>query len=156
MEIVIAGITDIKDLAFVEIASKRASISQLINGQDIDAESRMYRWASWFRGESPQTSKPGRIAFKAIIDDTIVGYISGHLTMRYNCDAEIQSFYILKEHQGKGVGKRLFDHFIKWMEQQGAKSLCVGFDSNNPYQSFYIKQGGKYLNEHWIVWDEAV
>ena len=46
MEIVIADITDIKDLAFVEIASKKASIPQLINGQDIDAESQYM--ASWY------------------------------------------------------------------------------------------------------------
>jgi hypothetical protein len=36
-----------------------------------------------------------------------------------------------------------------------AKSLCVGIAPDNPYQRFYTKHGGQYLNEHWIVWNDV-
>ncbi len=155
MKILTADITDIEPLTIVEVASKKDSIPQIVNDFEIDEKSRAHRWITWFGGESPQTSKPGRVVYKAVIDDKIVGYIAGHLTTRYNMDAEIQSFYILKGHQRNGIGKQLLNSFINWMKQQGAKSLCVGFDPANPYKSFYLKQGGKYLNEHWIIWDDV-
>lgn len=155
MEIVPASENDIATLANVEVASKKASIPQLLNAYDTDLASRISRWATWFRGESPAGSRPERVAYKAIVSDQTVGYLSGHLTSRYNCDAEIQSFYILKDYQRIGVGKLLFDQFVLWMAQQGAKSLCVGFDPGNPYKNFYLKQGGRYLNEHWIIWDDV-
>jgi GNAT superfamily N-acetyltransferase len=154
MEIMVAGLTDIDELTNVEIASKMASFPDLVEPHDIDCETRQYRWKTWFAAQSPATSKPERAMFKAVSGEAIIGYIAVHLTSRYDKDAEIQSFYVLKDHQRKGVGRGLLLKALEWLEAHHAKSLCVGISSKNPYQAFYIKYGGRYLNENWIFWDD--
>jgi GNAT superfamily N-acetyltransferase len=114
----------------------------------------LYRWGTYFNGTSPESSKPQRIILKAVTDGTIIGYIAGHLTNRYGLDAEIQSFYILKEYQRNDTGKQLLKKFVEWLLTQPAKSLCVGIKPENKFQAFYLKYGGKHLNEHWIYWDD--
>lgn len=112
MNIIVAEEADIEELVQVEIESKKQLIPSLIEDYEVDPSLRFQRWKTYFHGESPLTSKPERIVFKAKDNSgTIIGYISGHLTTRFNIDAEIQSFYVLKNEQRKGVGTALFKMF---------------------------------------------
>lgn len=154
MEILTATVNDIDEITNVEIRSKMASFPNLVEPHDIDFETRQYRWKTWFAAQSPATSKPQRAMFKAVADNSIVGYIAVHLTTRHEKDAEIQSFYVLKEYHRKGIGIGLLLNAVNWLEAHHAKSLCVGIAKDNPYQAFYAKYGGRYLNEHWIYWDD--
>jgi GNAT superfamily N-acetyltransferase len=155
MKITFAEEADIHELVHVEIESKKHSIPQLVEDYEIENSSRVYRWQTYFRGQSPQTSKPERIVYKAIDNENkIIGYLSGHLTTRFNLDAEIQSFYVLKQEQRKGIGTMLLKEFANWLVKQNAKSLCVGINPENEYRSFYLKHNGEYLNEHWIIWND--
>ncbi|MCW3090437.1 MAG: family N-acetyltransferase [Ferruginibacter sp.] len=149
----IASAVDIEELAQVEVESKIKSIPECVEDIEIDYQSTKYRWQTYFKGESPNGSKSGRLILKAEIGDKIVGFIAGHLTTRYEKDAEIQSFYVLKEYQRKRIGTDLFHTLTGWMMEQGVRSLCVGFALENKYQAFYLKKGGRYLNPHWICWD---
>ena len=154
MRIEIATSADIDELTTVEITSKEESIPECIGEVDVDWATRQYRWQTYFAGQSPATSKPERIVFKVIDDGRIVGFIAGHLTTRFGKDAEIQNFYILKDHQRKGIGYALLIKLVEWLTANKADSLCVGIAEHNPYQGFYLKYGGQYLNEHWIFWDD--
>ncbi|QEM05627.1 GNAT family N-acetyltransferase [Mucilaginibacter rubeus] len=155
MEILPATTNDIDEITNVEIRSKMASFPSLVEPHDIDFETRQYRWKTWFAAQSPATSKPQRVLFKAVADNSIIGYIAVHLTTRYEKDAEIQSFYVLKEYQRKGIGTGLLLNAVNWLETQHTKSLCVGIAKNTPYRAFYIKYGGGHLNEHWICWEDV-
>lgn len=152
MDIAVANQSDIEELTQVEIASKKKSFPEGINGNAVDYPSGLCRWNTYFKGNSPQTSKLERIVLKATIDNHMIGYLAGHLTNRFEKDAEIQSFYLLKQYQRQGIGTKLLLKFTKWLSLQQAKSVCVGIAPNNKYQAFYLKHGGKYLNEHWIYW----
>jgi GNAT superfamily N-acetyltransferase len=152
MQIAVATKADIEELTQVEIQSKLQSFAAN-EPVAIDQSTRLYRWQTYFRAESPATSKRERIVFKAVDDVRIVGFIAGHLTTRYDMDAEIQNFYILKSYQRQGIGADLLKHLVAWLQQQQIQSLCVGIDPENPYQQFYLKQGGRHLNPHWMVWD---
>jgi GNAT superfamily N-acetyltransferase len=152
MQIQIATPTDIEELTQVEIESKLASFR---NNEPvaIDYATRLYRWQTYFAGQSPASSKPERVVFKAVADGKIIGFIAGHLTDRYGKDAEIQNFYILKPYQRQGAGTTLLKQLVGWLLANNAESLCVGIAADNPYQEFYLKHGGFYINEHWIGWD---
>lgn len=155
MKILIAPGKDIEELTQVEIESKLQSIPECTEDFEIDYSSRLHRWQTYINGQSPQTSKPERIVLKAIDDSNrIIGFIAGHLTTRFNLDAEIQSFYVLKEKQKQGIGSLLLVELIRWLIDLDAKTLCVGFKPENKYKSFYLKHGGEYLNEHWIIWKD--
>ena len=153
MEILIADIGDIEELARVEVESKVRSFKHN-DDYAIDYDSRVKRWQTYFNGQSPANSKPERIVLKAVEDGQIIGYIAAHLTNRYDRDAEIQSFYILKDRQRKGVGSKLLLKLQDWLTAQNAGSLCVGISPENPYKAFYLKYGGGYINPHWICWDD--
>jgi GNAT superfamily N-acetyltransferase len=131
------------------------SILGCIDAIEIDYDIRLYRWETYFNGTSPASSKPPRVIYKAVTGGTIIGYIAGHLTNRYGLDAEIQSFFITKEYQRNGTGKQLLKMFLEWLLIQRVKSLCAGINPVNKYQAFYLKYGGKYLNEHWIWWEDV-
>ncbi len=152
MTITIATETDIDELADVEIESKRESIPEIIEGFEIDKEARVRRWVTYFQGQSPQTSKPERVVFKVMSNDRIVGYLAGHLTTRFNLDAEIQSFYILKSYQRQGLGTRLLRHFVEWLISKKVTTLCVGIAPLNKYKAFYLKHNGQYIDDHWVYW----
>jgi GNAT superfamily N-acetyltransferase len=154
MEIQVATAADIKAITHVEIESKLQSFPELMEPHDIDFEKRAYRWKTYFAKQSPASAKPPRITLKAIDQDRMIGYLAVHLTNRYDKDAEIQSFYVLKEHQRRGIGTALLKKAISWATNLNAKSLCVGIAPENPYQQFYLKYGGSFLNPHWIVWDD--
>src|SRR5688572_5854895 len=104
MHIVPAVPSDVAELTRIEIESKRASIPHLIDPMEIDSPRRLQRWVTYFRCESPGGSKPERRVLKCLVDSVFVGYVAGHLTMRHGMEAEIQSFYVLREYQRKGVG----------------------------------------------------
>ena len=150
----IAREADKEQLTKVELESKMQSIPECVDAIEIDYEVRLYRWETYFKGTSPASSRPQRIILKAVSEGRIIGYIAGHLTNRYGLDAEIQSFYILKEYQRNGTGKQLLKKFVEWLLTQPAKSLCAGIKPENKYQAFYLKYGGRNLNEHWIYWDD--
>ncbi|MEO8860414.1 MAG: GNAT family N-acetyltransferase [Ginsengibacter sp.] len=153
MNITLANETDIEELTQVEIETKKQSIPECIEDYEIDYSSRLCRWHTYFKKRSPQTSKPERIILKVVNDENkIVGYLAGHLTTRYNLDAEIQSFCVLKQDQKQKIGTRLLTEFTKWLIKMNARSLCVGFKPENKYKAFYFKHAGQYLNEHWIYW----
>jgi GNAT superfamily N-acetyltransferase len=152
MEIVIASIADIEELTQVEIESKLRSFTTN-EAYAVDLEHRLRGWQTYFAAQTPASAKPERIVYKALENDNIIGFIAVHLTTRYNLDAEIQTFYILKAYQRKGIGSKLLNEALKWLSKFKVESLCVGIFPENPYKSFYLKHGGQYLNPHWIYWD---
>lgn len=154
MNIFLASKADIDELTQVEIESKKQSIPEFIEDFEIDFASRHFRWSTYFDKQSPKTSKPERRILKAVNNIRIIGYLAGHLSTRYNMDAEIQSVYILKQEQNNGIGTKLLAEFVKWLISLDARTLCVGFNPGNPYKAFYLKHGGQYLNEHWIFWPD--
>jgi GNAT superfamily N-acetyltransferase len=153
ISIEIASEADIDELTRVEIESKLQSYPEHMEEVSIDPAIRLYRWQAYFRGERPATSKPERIVFKAVKAGRIVGFIAGHLTNRHK-DAEIENFYVLKDEQGKGIGTQLLKKLLPWFISHNAKSLCAGIFPQNPYQAFYLKHHSKYLNPHWVYWDD--
>jgi GNAT superfamily N-acetyltransferase len=154
MTIVAATSSDIADLTRLEIESKCASIPNLVDPVEIDPTRRRQRWETYFRCESPAGAKHQRQVLMATVGGSAVGYIAGHLSSRHGMDAEIQSFYVLLEHQRKGFGSTLLSAFSVWVTEMSLFRVCVGIASENPYRAFYTKHGAQYLNEHWMYWSD--
>lgn len=152
--VTIAGPDDVPDLVRVEIQSKRASIPHLVDAVALDPVSRAQRWRIYLRGEAPVTSRRERRVFKSLSEGGMVGYIAGHLTTRWDMDAEIQSFYVLRTWQRQGIGSALFSAMAEWLVASGARRVCVGIAAENPYRGFYEKHGARYLNPHWMYWSD--
>ncbi len=59
--------------------------------------------------------------------------------------SELYAIYILKEAQGRGVGRQLTHALVEHLVQEEYYSMLVWVFANNPARCFYESLGGKYL-----------
>jgi hypothetical protein len=161
MKIIEIKLQDLEELARVEVESLKrfvpngGDVNSFFPSDTLDSQRRLHQWLNYLSGAaSPQEARPERVAFKACIDDKMLGFIAGHLTTRFGKDAEIESFHTVAEDEN-GAWGRLLLRFIEWATQHGARSLCVGIGpAQNDYKEFFLRYGAVYLNPHWIYWDD--
>lgn len=78
----------------------------------------------------------------------IMGFASGGTSQSGdpNYPGELYAIYVLKEAQGKGVGRGLFGEVVKRLARSGIHSMILWvFRDNQPSRRFYEAMGGKLL-----------
>lgn len=79
----------------------------------------------------------------------LIGYMDYGIPMRPFKDyqQEIGLLYVLKEYQGKGIGKKLFDLAYKGIKERGYDEFFISCNKYNvKAQGFYEKMGGEIIN----------
>jgi ribosomal protein S18 acetylase RimI-like enzyme len=112
------------------------------------------RTAAYLQGtHHPQRALLPRIAFVALEGPSVVGYIAGHLTNRYDCTGELQYLWVAHHHRRGGVATNLFRLLAEWFVRNDAIRVCVDvLPDNLVARSFYGGHGAEVLNSHWLVW----
>ncbi len=79
--------------------------------------------------------------------DVCVGYyIFGDLLR--NGEFWLMSLYLLREFQGKGIGKRIMEDIIRYASEQGFSEMFLYCDPQNTNAlGFYTHLGGKVIAE---------
>jgi GNAT superfamily N-acetyltransferase len=126
----------------------------------LDWESQEYwelRIAGYLRGShSPQQALRERTAFVAVDADRVVGFVAGHRTRRYGCDAELQWVDVIADHRGQGIAGRLLEALGGWFVEMDALRVCVDVQPKNEVaRRLYARHGAVPLNPHWMVWEDA-
>ena len=112
------------------------------------------RITRYLAGElSPQKALPARIAFVAVDNEEVVGFIAGHLTRRFECDGELEWIDTIEQRRRQGIATALLRTLAQWFEQQGAFKVCVD-PGNAIARAFYARYGAESLNQHWMVWND--
>jgi ribosomal protein S18 acetylase RimI-like enzyme len=62
-------------------------------------------------------------------------------------DGELYAIYLLKEVQGQGHGRRLFERGIEALRQKGFQSMVLWVLKDNPSRGFYEHLGGVVVGE---------
>ena len=86
--------------------------------------------------------------YVAIVEDRIVGYMAYGKNPRYpdaDCD-EIVLLSVLKEWQGQGIGKALFEFAKNQLQDMGDHFILYCNKYNLPAQAFYKRMGCKVLS----------
>ena len=76
----------------------------------------------------------------------VVGFISGGPEREHNnpnYPGELYAIYILKEYQGRGIGRRLTESLVEKLLQAGLESMLVWVLAENPACRFYESLGGQ-------------
>ena len=114
------------------------------------------RMAAYLEGaHHPHQALAPRVAYAALQDGVVVGYIAGHLTRRYDCDGEVQYLHVALPYRRAGIASELLRRLAAWFAQQGAFKVCVDVnDESPPARPFYSRHGASAINPHWMVWSD--
>lgn len=114
------------------------------------------RISGYLAGEHhPQQALPERAAFVAEKDDTIVGFVAGHRTRRFACDAELEWINVAAAYRGQGTAGRLLVRMLAWFVEQEAFRVCVNVAPENiPASRLYARYGAQALQQYWMVWPD--
>jgi len=112
--------------------------------------------ALYLEGEHhPQQALPPRTLFICLEGNSVIGYIGGHLTRRYECDGELQYLYVVPRHRRCGHAGRLLSRLAGWFAEHDAARVCVDVEpANAPARAFYTRHGAAHLYPYWLVWSD--
>ena len=103
----------------------------------------------------PRQALAPRIAFVALIEDDVIGYIAGHATTRYDCSGEVQYLYVAPTYRRSGVALGLLRELARWFSANQIRRVCVNADLDSVGAvAFYVAQGAVALNKHWFAWED--
>ena len=147
--VVEASIDDVETIVDVTLQSFEDAFNKPFY---MEREAAISRWKAYIRKEHhPRDAKDPRIVYVSIINGEIVGFVAGHLTERLGLEGELQSIYVLPEHQGHGLGTQLVVMLVKWFKKWDATEICVDYKDGS--EDFYIKLGARFNDHGWLVWD---
>lgn len=114
------------------------------------------RMTAYFDGKHhPQEALPPRIGYIALVDETVIGYIAGHLTTRHSCTAEVQYLFVAPEFRRHGVATALLRLLADWFGKAGAVKVCVCVDADSlAAKPFYESTGASPFRRLWYAWDD--
>jgi diamine N-acetyltransferase len=97
---------------------------------------------------------PAKAAWLVEADDEVVGFaLAGpcalpHAEVTPDC-GELKRLYLLKPWQNGGLGARLFDRTVGWLQARGPRAVWIGvWSENHGAQRFYARQGFAKVGEY--------
>ena len=144
MEIRIASYEDCRSLALLkrivwETTYRGIYPDEKIDKYDVDLNENKFK--NMIKEQSQRL-------FVVLSDSKIIGYISCGKIMRAfdKHTHDIGLLYLLKEYQGKGIGRQMFEFAKKELKNQGITEFIVSCNKYNiPAQQFYKKMGGQII-----------
>jgi len=114
------------------------------------------RMTAYFDGRHhPQEALLPRVIYLAHEGEALIGYIAGHLTRRFACDAELEWLYVIPQRRRCGVASGLLHRLAMWFQEHHASRVCVNVAvSNVVARRFYARNGAAVMNQHWLVWQD--
>lgn len=135
-----AVIEDASQVALVHTESWRTTYRGIITDDFLNSLSIEKRAEVWQKVIEANT----QILFVAEENETIVGFsCAGRSREQNNYDSELYAIYVLKEFQGKQIGKQLVRETAKELLARGFRSMFVCVLAENDYRRFYEKLGGR-------------
>jgi ribosomal protein S18 acetylase RimI-like enzyme len=153
-----ARIGDAPAIAGINIASWRSTYRGLIADATLDTmkpENYLEKWDTILT----TLGEKGSFCLVAENDrDGIVGYAlcGKNSHEKFGFDAELYAIYLLKEYQGKGIGKKLFIRSIEESKRRGFTSvLLFVLSSNTGSRKFYESFNPDFTADETITIDNG-
>lgn len=133
-----AALSEIGARTFVE------TFSHLYSPQDLEA---FLAEAYGPERTAADLAHPGKAQWLVEADGQVIGYaLAGPSDLPHDevtpACGELKRFYLLKQWQGGGLGGRLFDIVMAWLEKDGPRDLWIGvWSENHGAQRFYLRHG---------------
>src|SRR5262245_16822492 len=87
--------------------------------------------------------------FVAVEDGTVAGVaVIREVSEGHEFSSELDAIYVSPRMQRRGIGRRLVQRVVQWLDDRGNRSMLVWVLRDNPYRRFYEALGGELLNQH--------
>lgn len=140
--------SDAEAIACVHVTSWQETYQGLMPDSVLDTLSVERRSRQWEQTLEDPTDLY-HLTFVALVNNTIVGFANYGKERegdpRYQ--GELYAIYLLKEFQGRGIGRALMQDTALGLLDLNISSMLVYVLSDNPSREFYEKMGGKYVRE---------
>ncbi len=146
MKIREATIEDVPGIARVHVDSWRTTYKGFVPQRILDELKYEEREELWSRALSPGSRSFVYVAEK---EREVVGFASGGPARpdAPNHAGELYAIYLLQEHQGRGIGRRLFEAVVRELARRGLYSMAIWVLTDNPACGFYEAMGGRRVYE---------
>lgn len=140
-----AHIDDAEGIGQVHVDSWRSTYKGLISNKFLDNLSYADKEAQW----KTNLTDSSHFIIVAEINSQIVGYAAAQHPPGNNIEnaSHLTSIYILKEHQGNGIGKQLLYEMFTYFNRQNISSVYVEILKENATTCFYEKFGAKFVRD---------
>jgi GNAT superfamily N-acetyltransferase len=156
MRIRLAKLDDASAISRVHIDSWKTSYRGIVPDQVLDGLDYVRNGVRW--REMLSNLGEMKCFFVAEDDDgRIVGFAIGGPNRDENTgfNGELYAIYLLKAHQGKGIGKMLVAKVADWLSRRKYSSMLVWVLEKNPAKYFYEALGAKPVGRKKIVIGDA-
>jgi RimJ/RimL family protein N-acetyltransferase len=138
MPIRLATISDIPELARVQIASWRAAYVDVLPASVLGSLMQHEFEGYWQRG----MIKPGRVNWACLVDDNIIGFAAAGPSRNEDSPpplvGELYGLYLLPEHWGSGKGRALWEAVRSHLFASGFREVIIWvFEENHRARHFY-------------------
>lgn len=139
-----AEVDDAKGIAIVHVDSWRTTYKGIVPDTFLDELSYEQRELTWKKG-----IKENNVYIAENEDGQVIGFSTGgkERTGKYEAYiGELYAIYILKEFQGKGIGRLLVQSVVDDLREKNLNSLLIWAMEENPACRFYEMLGGKKID----------
>lgn len=141
-----AQVSDSAAIARVRVESWRTTYRGLLPDEYLDGLSYERHARNW----ENIIASGGRQGFAYVVEDEtgqVVGFALGGIDREDRPDyrGEIYAIYLLKEYQGRGLGRELMRAIARRLLDEGFDSMLVWVLEGNPACRFYEALGGEFL-----------
>jgi ribosomal protein S18 acetylase RimI-like enzyme len=148
-----ARLEDVPALAHVHIESWRTTYKGIVPDEFLAALSYERRMEQW---KTRLTSSDPRVFVYVAVDeqDCVVGFVNGGKPQQadeYEYSGELYAIYLLKEYQGRGLGRMLVQRLVERMVQAEMHTMFLWVFKDNPARSFYEILDGKLIRKQPIT-----
>ncbi len=142
-----AACDDARAIGEVHLSSWQTTYRGLGIDEFLDSETvegRAARWASMLCDPASQT-----FVYVAEVDGQLVGFAAGgpERTGDPEYKGELYAIYLLKAHQGKGIGRMLVRVVAERLTRSGLTTMLIWVLAVNPACFFYEACGGKAVRQ---------
>ena len=138
-----ANAADARAIARVHVDSWRSTYAGIVPEEflvSLNIDDRAEMWGKMLAAEDA-------LMFLAEDEAGVFGFAcGGKLREALNSfDAELYAIYLLRERQGKGAGRSLFDALTRALRTAGYSGMVLWVLKENPAVKFYERMGGKLI-----------
>jgi GNAT superfamily N-acetyltransferase len=144
-----AVLADLRGMARVHVSGWKTTYRGMVPDGVLDGLTVEVDIAGGF-GSGLKKRRPGSEQFVALSSaEEIVGYALACRNRDPDPDftGELEAIYVLKEHQGHGIGTVLVREVARFLVSTGRTSMIVWVLPQNPYRRFYERLGGAVVGE---------